>query len=706
MHYLSSYIHYFFLLFFFVAFSQHKDFSKIKDIDSYNNFYKSPLKKIVLKEETTTLEVTLLFSPYNNEKELSVYLLTVKDILYRKYKKGIIKKLFWDTLYVGRVNNYIDIKIDSLENNTKYIAKVLIKDGNKYQYISRNYGIKTKRCFSWFSLGLILGALALFIYGMKQLSNSLQQVSGDKLRLWLGKMTSNSFKGVLTGFGITSIVQSSSVTTIMIVSFVNAGLLTLKQAIGVLMGANIGTTLTAWIILLIGFKVHVTEYLLVLLGVTFPLLFSNNKKITPFINSLYGFTILFLGLEMLKGSVPKVEENSMLVQFFLDYKDMGLYGILLFILLGTIITIVIQSSSAAMTLTMSLVAKGIIPFEIAIAMVLGENIGTTITAEIAAIVGNTNAKRAARVHSLFNIIGVIWIVGLLPYIEGVIKKLVLYLNGETVFLDKQMANEGIAIFHTFFNISNVLLLIWFVPFLNKIVKRIIKSKEGEEKINNLLSINLVGDVAIEQCREIVISALSKISKMSDDCIQILFLKKNKLMYYKRIDNIEKELDMYRLEFTKNVGNLIQSGVSADGVNELRYYNFLIIELETISDMYYVVTKELIKKDKLKLFFTPEHRDSLNELLLLINQLFLIAQNCFIEQVVSFDSEFIKKKIEEVKLKINTKIENMESKYLEFSENIVYNTKIAMIYRDIYKTCEHLGHHIENIGVRIIFYGKK
>jgi len=262
----------------------------------------------------------------------------------------------------------------------------------------------------------LVGALGFFIYGMKVMSDGIQKVAGARMRKILEAMTSNRWMGVFTGFIITSLIQSSSATTVMVVSFVNAGLLSLTESLGVIMGANIGTTLTAWLISIVGFKVKISSMALPIIAIGFPMMFSRKKTFRFWAEALIGFALLFMGLEALKDSVPDLSANPEVLNFLQKYTNHGLMSILLFISVGTIITIIVQSSSAAMALTLVMCNEGWIPFSAAAAMILGENIGTTITANIAALVGNIHAKRAARGHLIFNLIGVTWMIFSLPFL--------------------------------------------------------------------------------------------------------------------------------------------------------------------------------------------------------------------------------------------------------------------------------------------------
>ena len=338
----------------------------------------------------------------------------------------------------------------------------------------------------------LLGALGMFLYGMNLMSSGLQKAAGDRLRRLLSAMTSNPFKGVLTGLGITSVIQSSSATTVMVVSFVNAGLLTLAQAIGVIMGANIGTTVTAWLVSWLGFKadISILSVPLMLLG----FLFSNSKKNQRqnIGELIVGFCLLFLGLSFMKNSVPDLNETPQVLEFVRSWAGHGFGSVLIFLVFGTVLTLVLQSSSATMAITLIMLSMGFIPFEMACAMVLGENIGTTITANIAAAVGNTQAKRAAMSHTIFNVFGVIWALILFKPFLSLVGKII-----EVVFGLPNPAAEGFAVtgqdtptataalyglsmLHTLFNTINTFILVWLIKYIEKAVVWIIKAPKNQE----------------------------------------------------------------------------------------------------------------------------------------------------------------------------------------------------------------------------------
>ena len=346
----------------------------------------------------------------------------------------------------------------------------------------------------------LLGALGMFLYGMNLMSSGLQKAAGDRLRNFLSAMTSNPFKGVLTGLGITSVIQSSSATTVMVVSFVNAGLLTLAQAISVIMGANIGTTVTAWLVAWLGFKADISILAVPLMAFGFVLSISKKEYRRNISELIVGFSLLFLGLSLMKNSVPDLSKTPEVLSFIQGWQGYGFGSVLIFLVFGTILTLVLQSSSATMALTLIMLNMGWIRFDMACAMVLGENIGTTITANIAAAVGNSSAKRSALAHTVFNLFGVIWALATFPYflkLIGLITETIFSIpnpaspdfqvvveraaDGTPIQTDSQTsALYGLSMLHTLFNTINTFILIWFIPVIEKIVCAVIKESKNKE----------------------------------------------------------------------------------------------------------------------------------------------------------------------------------------------------------------------------------
>ncbi|NNC51278.1 MAG: Na/Pi symporter [Flaviramulus sp.] len=327
----------------------------------------------------------------------------------------------------------------------------------------------------------LIGALGLFLFGMKVMSDALLKLAGNKMRTILATMTSNRFLGIFTGFFITSVIQSSSATTLMVVSFSNAGLLTLMESISVIMGANIGTTITAWLITILGFKVSMSAIALPLVGFGFAFTFLKKEHHKNWGNFIIGFALLFIGLQFLKEAMPDLKNNPELLSFLSQYTDLGYLSILLFLLIGTVLTVVIQSSSATMALTLIMTAQGWIPFELAAAMVLGENVGTTITANLAAIIANYQAKRTARAHLVFNLIGVLWMLILFYPFLRFVSWLTIYLGSDSPYVSAAAIPVAISLFHTTFNIINTFLLVWFIKPIATLVERIVPVKLVAEK---------------------------------------------------------------------------------------------------------------------------------------------------------------------------------------------------------------------------------
>ena len=323
----------------------------------------------------------------------------------------------------------------------------------------------------------LFGSLGLFLFGMMVMSDALMKLAGNKMRRILATMTSNRFFGILTGFFITSVIQSSSATTLMVVSFANASLLTLTESISVIMGANIGTTITAWLITILGFKVSMSAIALPLVGFGFAFTFAKKENIKNWGIFIIGFAVLFIGLQFLKDAVPNIDENPQILEFLTRYTDLGFWSVLIFLFIGTLLTVIIQSSSATMALTLIMTAQGWIPFELAAAMVLGENIGTTITANIAAIVANFHAKRTARAHLLFNLIGVAWVLILFYPFLKMVSGIAQWTGSDSPYLNAAAIPVAISLFHTIFNICNTLLLVWFVSPIARLVERLVPKKE-------------------------------------------------------------------------------------------------------------------------------------------------------------------------------------------------------------------------------------
>lgn len=433
----------------------------------------------------------------------------------------------------------------------------------------------------------LLGALGMFLFGMNMMTNGLQKTVGSGMTHFLSKLTSNPLKGVVTGFGVTSIIQSSSATSVMVVGFVNAGLLTLRQAIGVIMGANIGTTMTAWIVAVFGFSMDIAVVAVPLMAVGFICSVSKKSKWRDISWGIIGFSLLFLGLSFMKSSVPDLSGSPEILSFVQNFSGYGVYSVLLFVLIGAILTLVLQSSSATIALTLIFLNMQWIGFDMAAAMVLGENIGTTITANIAAVMGNTASKRAALAHTVFNLFGVVWAVALFKPLVSTILSLtdILGLNagGQTSYL------FSVALLHTMFNLINTSLLIWFIPQIEKLVCRIIRTK-NEEKPGKLVYLNAglvsIPELAIPEVDKEILH-FGEIMKKGMDYIQSAISvcdDKDKFepLRVKLVD-YEEISDRIEYEILSFLNKLDRSALSADSNKHLLANYRIAGEMESLGD---------------------------------------------------------------------------------------------------------------------------
>ena len=470
----------------------------------------------------------------------------------------------------------------------------------------------------------LIGALGMFLYGMNLMSSGLQKAAGDRLRRFLEAMTSNRFKSVTTGLTITAIIQSSSATTVMVVGFVNAGLLALNQAIGVIMGANIGTTVTAWLISLLGFKADISILAVPLMALGFILSISKREQYRNLSECIIGFSLLFLGLSLMKESVPDLRQTPEVLSFIQGWTEYGFGSVLIFMVFGTVLTLVLQSSSATMALTLIMMSLGWIPFHMAAAMVLGENIGTTITANIAASVANTNAKRAALAHTLFNIFGVVWALILFTPFTKLIGTIIAswgYPNPaemaytgvmESTSMESTAALYGLSMFHTLFNTFNTLILIWFIPQLERIVTSVIKSKPNpEDEVVRLKYISAghtaTAELSIGQAQNEVVH-FAEISRNGlayvRDAIKATDEKTFEI-YRKKLVKYEEIADRIEFEIASFLNAIPQSEIGEHTREDVNIMYKVINELESLGDSGEAISRILSRRNSHKKDFTKE-----------------------------------------------------------------------------------------------------
>jgi phosphate:Na+ symporter len=578
----------------------------------------------------------------------------------------------------------------------------------------------------------VLGGLAMFLYGMALMSEGLQKSAGDRLRSFMAKMTSNAPKRILTGTLVTALVQSSSATTIMVVSFVNAGLLSLGNAIGVIMGANIGTTLTAWVTSL-GFSVNIALFAVPMMAFGFILHSMKKSSLKNIGQFLMGFAVMYVGLTFMKDCANAVlgEYETQMMGFFGSINGFGFGSILLFLVAGAVLTIVLQASSATMAITMLLAASGLIGFELAVAMVLGENIGTTITANIAAAVANTSAKRAARAHTIFNIVGVIWVLIFFAPIVVLISKIMTALGfadpmtvdmaglnaaltsakaapgatpesiaiAENAFLEAKNAMlYGIAMLHTLFNVTNTFVLIWFTPLIEKAVVWLVKEPKGEHEVFRLkyiaggplstaeLSLN-EAQQEIVHFAEICRNGFGYIREAINETDPDEFDKLNdKLIKYEEItDRIEFEIATYLNEVSKNE-------LSQESLEHTKAMYKIIGEMESLGDSGEAIGRILKRKNVHGKTFDKPLLDRLNKMMDLVQKGYdVMIENLKDEELKDISNA------ENCEYNINECRNHLREEHIVNIENSSYNYLTGVYYMDVLSELEKIGDFLINIS---------
>jgi phosphate:Na+ symporter len=571
----------------------------------------------------------------------------------------------------------------------------------------------------------VLGGLAMFLYGMALMSDGLQKSAGDRLRAFMAKMTSNAFKRVLTGTVVTCLVQSSSATTIMVVSFVNAGLLTLGNAIGVIMGANIGTTLTAWITSL-GFSVNIALFAVPMMAFGYLMHCSKKATLKNLGQFLMGFAVMYVGLTFMKDCANAVlgEYQTGMMSFFGSINGFGFGSILLFLIAGAVLTIVLQASSATMAITMLLAASGLIDFKLAVAMVLGENIGTTITANIAAAVANTSAKRAARAHTIFNIVGVIWVLAVFRPIVKLICLIMVNLgfqdpmaassqlayianNGITadpseIEMYKNSLLYGIAMLHTLFNVTNTLVLIWFTPLIEKAVVWLVKEPKGEAEVFRLKYISggplSTAELSISEAQqeivhfaEICSNGFGYIRQAINETDPEAFDKLNdKLIKYEEItDRIEYEIATYLNDVSKNE-------ISDEVKDKIKAMYKIVGELESLGDSGEAIGRILKRKNAHGKVFDKSILDRLNKMMDLVQK----GYDVMIENLKNTDLKDISN-AENCEYNINECRNHLREEHIVNIESNSYNYLTGVYFMDVLSELEKIGDFLINVSEAVV-----
>ena len=546
-----------------------------------------------------------------------------------------------------------------------------------------------------------IGSLGIFLYGMKLMSESLQKLAGNKMRNILSRMTSKPFNGILTGTFVTTVIQSSSATTVMVVSFVNAGLLSLAGAIAVIMGANIGTTATAWIISLLGLKFSMAELAIPIVALAIPFIFSKHSTRKTIGEFIIGFSLLFLGIEFMKDSIPDINNYPDVLEFIAQYSNMGYWSVLLFVLIGTILTLIVQSSSATMAITLLMCSQGWISFEVGAAMVLGENIGTTITANLAAAVANRTAKRAALSHMVFNVIGVIWmLIVFYPFL-----KLVAYITviteGVSPYLSAATIPVALSTFHSLFNITNTLAMVWFIPQIIRIVTYLIKP-DSEETEN--FRLRYIPSTFVSTSELDIETAKQEIEVFGDRLVKMFgFLKdldNSKGEEYDkvlaRIAKYEDITDNMEIEIARYLTHISESEISTQGSERISSMLRIIDNLESIGDSIYQLS--LMKQNQ---------RDNKvvldNQLTAKLSTMYDMVEKSLNIMNGNLHGEYSKIDIdaaENMEHEINHYRDTLRSEHLEAIKSGYYNYETGTAYSGIYALYEKTADFVINVSEAI------
>jgi phosphate:Na+ symporter len=557
----------------------------------------------------------------------------------------------------------------------------------------------------------LLGALALFLYGMTLMSEGLQKAAGDKLRSFLESMTSTRFKRVLTGIIITALIQSSSGTTVMVVSMVNAGLLSLANAIGIIMGANIGTTVTAWIISLFGFSVDISTFAVPLIAIGFIMTMSKKSKNKNIGQFIIGFSLLIVGLATMKASVPNLDQHPEALSFLKNLTGYGFGSDLIFLLIATILTIILQASSATMALTMVFVANGWISFEVAASMVLGENIGTTITANLAAMVANYSSKRAALAHTVFNVFGVIWVLSIFPLFLGLIGKIVTLMGlpnpttADLTLIDtdpniSKCVLFGICTLHSLFNVTNTCILIWFIPQIEKLVSWIIPTPEGEGEVYRLKFIQggplSTAELSLDEAKQELVHfseicykgfgyARAAVNEKDPEKFEELNAKLTK--YEEITDRIEYEIAAY-------LNGVSKGEISAVSANRIKTMYKIIGEMESLGDSGEAIGRLLKRRNTYGGTFDAEMMKRLNRMMDLVDD----AYKAMMENLKTpyFNLKDITN-AQDAEYNINEYRNTLREEHIANIESDNYNYQLGVFYMDLVAELEKMGDFIINIS---------
>lgn len=549
----------------------------------------------------------------------------------------------------------------------------------------------------------LIGALALLMFGMKSMSDSLQKMAGPQLRHVLGTMTTNRVTGILSGALITAAVQSSTATTVMTVSFVNAGLLTLAQAISVIMGANIGTTLTAWI-MSAGFSFNITDFVWPAFFLAIILIYSKKRKIVG--DFIFGISFMFLGLGTLRqtGIDMDLAHNQPVLDFFASFDPYSFITTITFLIIGSVLTMCVQSSAAVMAITMILCSTGVLPIYQGIALVMGENIGTTVTSNIAALTANTQARRAALAHMFFNVFGVLWILVVFrPFIDlvcGFVGYDAEMHKGDPGFIaNAAKLSFVLAAFHTSFNLANTFILVWFVPQIEKLVCKVIRPKKNADEDDFRLRFIQQGiiktpEISVLEAQKEIHCFAERIQRMFE-MVRVLLGETKQDQFVKlftRIEKYEGISDSMEIEIAKYLDNVSNAHLSDDTKAKIRAMLREISEIESIGDSCYNIARTINRRIKGKEDFTQDQYEHMHQMMELTNQ----ALSQMIATLVGHKSDNDVNRSFNIENEINNYRSQLRSQNINDVNNHLYTYAIGTMYMDIIQECEKLGDYVVNV----------
>lgn len=591
--------------------------------------------------------------------------------------------------------------------------------------------------YSFLDFLCLLGSVALFLYGMKVMSEGLQKAAGDRLRNILSAMTRNRFTGLLTGLLITALIQSSSASTVMVVSFVNAGLMSLGQSMAVIMGANVGTTFTAWVIALFGFKVNISAFVLPVIGLSIPLLFSKNSRNKSLGEFFIGFSFLFMGLDMISTYVPDLQSNPEMFAFLERYTSMGFGSVMIFCLVGIVVTMVIQSSAATFAITLIMCSKGWIDFDLSCALVLGSNIGTTVTPLMASMGGNVAAKRTAMGHLLFNLLGTVWTLAIFfPFChftqwlteelgQGDPAALSDFVNhieatdpdtynhlfdnslpvGHPVVAQvakmQQSVSIGLSVFHTVFNLINLSLMIWFTGLYVKIVEKLVPSRPNQEEEFQLKFIQggmvSASELNISQAEKEIVVYAQRVQRMVGMAQKIVREKDNTEEFtrqFSRLEKYEEISDRMEIEIADYLSRCSEGRLSNEGKHRIASMLRIVSEIESMADCCYGIAKVLIRKRDANISFTDEIYDNIDSMFTAVeagmsNEILLLRDIENADEKDIINSYNYEREINNLRNQLRTgNIENINEHHYEYQAGIYY--------MDIIGSLEKIGDYIINV----------